>query len=59
MKNTLGGINSRLSVSEEWIGNLEDGVVGITATEQKKGWKESLKDWKGQFERPLVQYQAH
>ena len=35
MKNTLEGLNSRLNDSEEEISELEDGVVGITATEQK------------------------
>ena len=59
VKNTLGGVNNRLNVSEEWIGNLEDRVVEITASEQKKDWKESLKNWKGHFEGPLEHYQAH
>ena len=36
MKNTLEGINSRLNDSKEWISDLEDRVVEITATEQKK-----------------------
>ena len=36
MKNTLEGINSRLNNSEGWISELEDRVVEITATEQKK-----------------------
>ena len=36
MKNTLEGINSRLNDSEEYISELEDKVVEITTTEQKK-----------------------
>ena len=36
VKNTLKGINSRLNVTEEWISELEDRVVEITAAEQKK-----------------------
>ena len=35
MKNTVEGINSRLSDTEEWISELEDRVKEIT-TEQKK-----------------------
>ena len=27
VKNTLEGINSRLSASEEWISELEEGVI--------------------------------
>ena len=40
MKNTPEGINNRLNDTEEWISELEDGGVEITAAEQKKGWKE-------------------
>ena len=36
MKNTLEGINSRINESEEWISELEDRMVEITATEQNK-----------------------
>ena len=36
IKNTLGGINSRITESEEWISELEDRIVEITATEQNK-----------------------
>ena len=36
IKNTLEGINSRISEAEEWISELEDGVVEITAEEQNK-----------------------
>ena len=35
MTNTLEGINSRLDDTEEWISELEDGIVEITKAEQK------------------------
>ena len=34
MNNTQEGINSRITEAEEWINDLEDRMVGITATEQ-------------------------
>ena len=42
MKNTLEGINSRITEAEEWISDLEDRMVEITAAEQeeKKEWQE-------------------
>ena len=33
MNNTLEGINSRISEAEEWINDLEERMVEITATE--------------------------
>ena len=36
IKNTLKGINSRISEAEEWISELEDKVVEITSEEQNK-----------------------
>ena len=39
IKNTLVGLNNRLNDTEEWISELEDRVVKITATEQKKNEK--------------------
>ena len=36
MKNTLEGINSRITEAEERISDLEDRMVEITATEQNK-----------------------
>ena len=36
MKNTLEGINSRITEAEEWISDLEDRMVEFTATEQNK-----------------------
>ena len=37
MKNTLGGINSRIGDTEEYIGDLEDRIMEITQLEQQKG----------------------
>ena len=34
MSNTLEGINSRITEAEEWIDDLEDRMVEITAAEQ-------------------------
>ena len=34
MNNTLEGINSRITEAGEWINDLEDTMVEITATEQ-------------------------
>ena len=36
MKNTLEGINSRITEGEEWISDLEDRMVEFTAAEQNK-----------------------
>ena len=36
MKNTLEGINSRITQAEEWISDLEDRMVEFTAAEQNK-----------------------
>ena len=36
IKNTLEGINSRISEAEEWISELEDKTVEITSEEQNK-----------------------
>ena len=35
-KNTLEGINNRITEAEEWISDLEDKMVEITAVEQNK-----------------------
>ena len=37
MKNTLEGINSRITDAEEWISELENRMVEITAVEKNKG----------------------
>ena len=34
MNNILEGINSRITKAEEWINDLEDKMVDITATKQ-------------------------
>ena len=36
IKKTLEGINNRINEAEEWIRELEDKMVEITAREQKK-----------------------
>ena len=36
IKNTLEGIKSKISEAEEWISDLEDKMVEITAEEQNK-----------------------
>ena len=36
MKNTLEGINNRITEPEEWISELEDKMVEITVKEQNK-----------------------
>ena len=36
MKNTLEGINSRITEAEEWMSDLEDRMVEFTAVEQNK-----------------------
>ena len=49
IKNTLEGINTRISEAEEWISKMEDKMVGITYEEQNKvkrmkRTEESLRD---------------
>ena len=49
MKNTVEGINSRITEAEEWRRDLEDGMVESTAAEQNKEKrmkrnKDSLRD---------------
>ena len=49
IRNTLEGTNSRITKAEEWISELEDTIVEITAEEQNKGKgmkriEESLRD---------------
>ena len=36
LKNSLEGINSRITEAEEWISDLEDKIVEITTAEQNK-----------------------
>ena len=47
VNNTLEGINSRITEAKEWINDLEDRMVDITATEQnveKRMKRNSLRD---------------
>ena len=39
MNNTLEGINSRKTEAEEWISDLEDRMVEITAAEHRKKYE--------------------
>ena len=36
IKNSLEGINSRITEAEEWISDLEDKIVEITSAEKNK-----------------------
>ena len=45
MNNILEGVNSRITEAEEWINDLEDGMVEITAAEQNI--KKRMKDGGG------------
>ena len=44
MKNTLEGINSRITEAEERISDLEDRMVVFTAIEQKKEKRMKIKE---------------
>ena len=44
--NTLEVINSRITEAEEWINDLEDTIMEITATEQNIGKKKKKKQGK-------------
>ena len=46
-KNTLEGINSRITKAEEQISNLEDRMVEITAMEQDKEKRNKKKNEEG------------
>ena len=54
MKNTLEGINTRITEAEEQKSELEDRKVEIIATEQNKEKKNEKK--RGQSQRPLRQH---
>ena len=43
IKNTLEGINSRISEAEEWISKLKDKMVEITSEEQNKVERKELR----------------
>ena len=36
IKNSLEGINSRITETEEWISDMEDKIVEITTADQNK-----------------------
>ena len=60
IKNTLGGTNSRITEVEEWISELEDRMVEITAKEQNKGKgmkriEESLRDLWDNIKQPVFE----
>ena len=44
IKNTLEGIYSRKTETEEWISKLEDRMVEITAEEQNKEIRNKIED---------------
>ena len=45
IKNTLGGINKRITEAEQWISELEDKILENTAAEQNKEKKtENIQD---------------
>ena len=54
MKNTLKGNKNRITEAEEWISELEDKMVEITAEEQNKE-KKNENNWR-QSQRPLGQH---
>ena len=55
MKRALEGIYSKITEGEEWISDLEDRVVEITAAEQNIG-KIMEKEKRKQSKRPLGQH---
>ena len=55
MNNILEGINSRITEAEEWINDLEDRMVEITASEQNTQ-KRMEKKKRRQPKRSLGQY---
>ena len=54
IKNSLEGINSRMTEAKERISNLEDKIVEITTTEQNK--EKRMKRTQSQSQRPLGQH---
>ena len=57
IKNTLEGINSRISKAKDWISELEDKMVEITSEEQNT--LKRMKRTEDSLKRPLEQYQTH
>ena len=63
IKNTVDGIKSRITEAEEWISDLEDRMVEITATEQNKEMRmkrneDSLRDLWGTLNIPSFTYRC-
>ena len=58
MNNTLEGSNSRITEAEEWISDVKDRVVKITATEQniEKRMEKKKKRRRRHPKRPLGQH---
>ena len=54
MKNTLEGINTRITEAEKQIGDLEDRMVEFTAVEQNK--EKQMKRNEDSLKRPLGQH---
>ena len=44
VKNTLEGMNSRITEAEEWISEVEDRVVEKNKEKRMKGNEDSLRD---------------
>ena len=57
VKNSLEGINSRITEAEERISDLEDKIVEITTTEQNK--EKRMKRIEDKSQRPLGQHVTH
>ena len=63
IKNTLEGINSRISEAEEWISELEDKMLEITSEEQikvkrMKRTEDSLRDFWDNIKRTNLNYRG-
>ena len=59
-KNSLEGINSRITEAEEWISDLEDKIVEITTSEQNKEkrtkrMEDSLRDLRDSLKHTNIQ----
>ena len=52
IKNTLEGINRRITEAEEWKSEVKDRIVEITAKEENKEKKEKERNC-GKYQKPL------
>ena len=57
IKNSLEGINSRITKAEERISDLEDKILEITTAEQNK--EKRMKRTEDSLKRPLGQHSMH